>query len=353
MLHGTGWDTVQAISSNGLDPGCGHASRGSWLGRNAESCHTYAAKGPGPEQEDRRRLFAIFAVACVPNHNEGDEERSFGVWRMMSRDRMCPAYLMIYSAPLDVRAKRVYPLPRMNHSAQLLQCRSHEDLNTADMKGSSSSNRHMNSSKSPNPRSHQRSVSPNRSTPSRSPSSPQRSCEEFGAAELRSSDSSNSFSPSPSQHVRRETCQGKSRSTRSPTRLGLGKKQNAQRSCEDLRKSEPNKLVPDRCSNSISQCGQSPSRAAQEPEPKQARPHCNGSTAWELQSDDGWVPFCPGVKFNDQPNTKQDLSYKHFWYRVAFDDTGSSGTQKNLSTGKIRRLRRVTCDSLSNCLEQV
>merc|ERR1712232_68647 len=129
MLHGTGWETVQAISTNGLDPGCGHASRGSWLGRNAESCHTYAAKGPGPEHEDGRRLFAMFAVACVPNHNEGDEERSFGVWRMMSRDRMCPAYLMIYSAPLDVRAKRVYPLPRMNHSAQLLQCRSHEDLN--------------------------------------------------------------------------------------------------------------------------------------------------------------------------------------------------------------------------------
>merc|ERR1711963_781041 len=37
---------------------------------------------------------------------------------------MYPAYLLVYSAPLDIRGKRSAPLPRMNRCAELLQRRS-------------------------------------------------------------------------------------------------------------------------------------------------------------------------------------------------------------------------------------
>merc|ERR1719487_2066531 len=78
LLHGTRWENVPKICAYGLDPDCGHLSKGSWLGQNAVAAHAYAAKGPGPEQADGRRLFAIFLVACIPCLNEGDAERSFG-----------------------------------------------------------------------------------------------------------------------------------------------------------------------------------------------------------------------------------------------------------------------------------
>eukprot|EP00930_Biecheleria_cincta_P043721 TRINITY_DN2_c3_g1_i1.p1 TRINITY_DN2_c3_g1~~TRINITY_DN2_c3_g1_i1.p1 ORF type:complete len:797 (+),score=84.88 TRINITY_DN2_c3_g1_i1:58-2448(+) len=107
MLHGTRWENVPLICSMGLDPDCGHLTPGTWLGQNAESAHSYAAKGPGPGPfHDGHRLFAMFVVAALPSYADGDEERSFGVWRMMSRKRMCPAYLVIYSAPLTMRARR-------------------------------------------------------------------------------------------------------------------------------------------------------------------------------------------------------------------------------------------------------
>lgn len=107
FLHGTRWENVPLICSTGLDPHCGHLSKGSWLGQNAESAHSYAAKGPGPGPfHDGHRLFAMFLVACLPNYADGDEERSFGVWRIMSNKRMCPAYLIIYSAPLKMRASK-------------------------------------------------------------------------------------------------------------------------------------------------------------------------------------------------------------------------------------------------------
>eukprot|EP00930_Biecheleria_cincta_P039068 TRINITY_DN26870_c0_g1_i1.p1 TRINITY_DN26870_c0_g1~~TRINITY_DN26870_c0_g1_i1.p1 ORF type:complete len:606 (+),score=46.49 TRINITY_DN26870_c0_g1_i1:59-1876(+) len=107
FLHGTRWENVPLICSTGLDPDCGHLSKGSWLGQNAESAHSYAAKGPGPGPfHDGHRLFAMFVVACLPNYADGDEERSFGVWRIMSNKRMCPAYLIIYSAPLNMRASK-------------------------------------------------------------------------------------------------------------------------------------------------------------------------------------------------------------------------------------------------------
>jgi len=103
LLHGTRWENAPLICEDGLDPQRGYLSAGAWLGRHTLCAHTYAAKGPGPVQDDGRRLFAIFAIACLPSTSEGDEERSFGVWRIMGRDRMCPAYLIVYSAPMDVR----------------------------------------------------------------------------------------------------------------------------------------------------------------------------------------------------------------------------------------------------------
>lgn len=107
FLHGTRWENVPLICSMGLDPECGHLSKGSWLGMNAESAHTYAAKGPGPGPfEDGHRLYAMFVVACIPSHADGDEERSFGVWRIMSSKRMCPAYLVIYSTLPSLRVQR-------------------------------------------------------------------------------------------------------------------------------------------------------------------------------------------------------------------------------------------------------
>lgn len=107
MLHGTRWENVPLICSMGLDPDCGHLTPGTWLGQNAESAHSYAAKGPGPGPfHDGHRLFAMFVVAALPSYADGDEERSFGVWRMMSGKRMCPAYLVIYSAPLNMRTRR-------------------------------------------------------------------------------------------------------------------------------------------------------------------------------------------------------------------------------------------------------
>eukprot|EP00931_Biecheleriopsis_adriatica_P098307 TRINITY_DN7224_c0_g1_i2.p1 TRINITY_DN7224_c0_g1~~TRINITY_DN7224_c0_g1_i2.p1 ORF type:complete len:732 (+),score=70.29 TRINITY_DN7224_c0_g1_i2:186-2381(+) len=107
LLHGTRWENVPLICAMGLDPDCGHLSKGSWLGQNAESAHSYASKGPGPQQQDAHRLFAMFVVACLPSCIDGDEERSFGVWRIMAHKRMCPAYLVIYSAPLDMRKSRL------------------------------------------------------------------------------------------------------------------------------------------------------------------------------------------------------------------------------------------------------
>ena len=125
-LHGTRWEYAPLIAENGLDPSCGHLTKGSWLGGLAEKAHSYASKGPGPEVDDedghKARLFALFVVACVPDVSDGDDERSFGVWRIMSARRMCPAYHVIYSAPADVgRHKRPLIEPRANKAMLLKQ----------------------------------------------------------------------------------------------------------------------------------------------------------------------------------------------------------------------------------------
>ena len=126
LLHGTRWEYAPLIAENGLDPSCGHLTKGSWLGGRADKAHSYASKGPGPEVDDedghKARLFALFVVACVPDVNDGDDERSFGVWRIQSARRMCPAYQVIYSAPADVgRHKRPLIEPRANKAMLLKQ----------------------------------------------------------------------------------------------------------------------------------------------------------------------------------------------------------------------------------------
>jgi len=76
------------------------------------------------------------------------------------------------------------------------------------------------------------------------------------------------------------------------------------------------------------------------------------SSKWELQLDDKWIPFTPGVRYNDRPGVQQDLFYRNTWYRLIFDAGGTTGTQINLSTRKVRFLRQVQA-SVPASLEQV
>ena len=139
LLHGTRWDYAPLILENGLDPSCGHLTKGTWLGGIAEKAHSYAAKGPGPEVESEgpgsnsgNRLFTLFVVAAVPDISDGDDERSFGVWRVQSGRRLYTAYQVIYSAPMDLRRKAPLIVPRSN-KAVLLRKQSYDKIETAPM----------------------------------------------------------------------------------------------------------------------------------------------------------------------------------------------------------------------------
>jgi len=264
LLHGTRWDRAPLIRADGLDPDWGHLGRGIWLGQNAKAAHSYAAKGPGPEQEDGRRLFAMFAVACLPSNSEGDEERSFGVWRIMSRNRMYPAYLLVYSAPLDVRVRRPFPSPRMNHSVEvLLRRRSLLDC-----------------------------VSATREKPR--------------VAESRS--------PDPGSR---------------PTRGGIAGSLQGRFSVNGVVDSRG-----DRSPRSSKTMIRVKTLGSLDPSVKPA-------SNWELLSDDGWIPFCPGIRYDDKPGMTQDLHYRRFLYKLEFDVSGVTGMQTNQVTGKVRPLRRV------------
>jgi hypothetical protein len=276
MLHGTRWDTVKLVCAESLDPDCGHLGRGSWLGQNAGACHIYAAKGPGPEQEDGTRLFAIFVVACLPNSNEGDGERSFGVWRIMSSRRMYPAYLIIYSAPMDVRVKQPFPSPRMNRSAMLL--------------------RHSNElapscSETPVPKVPK---SPQFSYRSSPPSSARQSLERGTATspEIRTRLSDRGTASSPELRVR------------------FGNKSNMHRTAS-------RKVLSEESDGARSWPG------------------------WQVHLENGWAPFSPGIPFDDRPGARRDFVLGKYWYRLVFHPDGLTGTQTNLSTGKVRKLRRA------------
>eukprot|EP00931_Biecheleriopsis_adriatica_P060715 TRINITY_DN36474_c0_g1_i1.p1 TRINITY_DN36474_c0_g1~~TRINITY_DN36474_c0_g1_i1.p1 ORF type:complete len:844 (+),score=127.66 TRINITY_DN36474_c0_g1_i1:27-2534(+) len=326
FLHGTRWELVPTICSNGLDPDCGHLSKGIWLGQNAEAAHSYAAKGPGPELENGRRYFAMFAVACMPNHGEGDEERSFGVWRVLSGSRMYPAYLIVYSAPLDVRVRRPYPSPRMNKSVQvLMQLR--ED-SVAEARSPSSSARMRG-------RSVEATMPPGTSTtPVRGSLSPNRGAQPTPRMSIAGPEDGSGrrvVSPRPSTFAgRRGCCNTEAQMPQRPSMSALI--QQSRRDTSPLLRR-----------GSVSTPGQATPPAAP-PRPKPAAPAptqvASPCSSWEVQLDDQWVPLLPGTKLNDQPGMKHEVVNGQFWYRLVFDSDGMTGRQINLSTGKTRPLRR-------------
>jgi len=285
LLHGTKWATVPLIRTNGLDPDTGHLTRGSWLGQNALAVHTYAAKGPGPEQEDGSLLFAMFVVACVVNQQEGDEERSFGIWRMMSSRRMYPAYLLLYSAPLDIRTKRPFPSPRINRSFEvLLRQRSKESIEQSAVGA----------------------VIPRPSRQQVQPSCP------------------SSF---PRPH---------SRQTRPPSPIASPRSSSPQPLSKQMRPS-----IPGASSNIQPRHTEWNSDIVRTKAKKDNLGSKAGVSDWELQLDDRWAAFCPGVPYKDEPGVTQYLHCGRFCYNLEFDVSGETGKQTNLSTGKVRTLRRV------------
>eukprot|EP00441_Pelagodinium_beii_P041046 CAMPEP_0197632690 /NCGR_PEP_ID=MMETSP1338-20131121/9314_1 /TAXON_ID=43686 ORGANISM="Pelagodinium beii, Strain RCC1491" /NCGR_SAMPLE_ID=MMETSP1338 /ASSEMBLY_ACC=CAM_ASM_000754 /LENGTH=632 /DNA_ID=CAMNT_0043204257 /DNA_START=108 /DNA_END=2006 /DNA_ORIENTATION=+ len=329
LLHGTRWEYAPLIEENGLDPTCGHLSTGTWLGGLAEKAHSYAIKGPGPEQEDGTRLFALFAVACVPNTHDGDDERSFGVWRIQSGHRMCPAYAIVYSAQMNIKGKQQPPEPRMN---KLTMAR----LRSASPQCSDSS---VEQSPARSPLLRQRSWDgyyPSATSPAlkvqtspalkvHRPSGPRskESRSPSGSPQLRprSADPQLAACTSPSLKVHQESCHVVS-PKRTP-RHSTGNSPSASTSpslevCKNPRKKDKGRAADD----------------------KNDRPSPIEAT-WEVFVDEKWIPFRPGSKLKDHPGTEQHMVHGQFWYLLKFDADGVSGSQKNTHTGKVRSLRRV------------
>lgn len=389
FLHGTRWENVSSVRENGLDPDCGHLGRGIWLGQNAEAVHTYAAKGPGPEQADGRRLFAMFVAACLPSHFEGDEERSFGVWRIMSGCRMYPAYLVIYAAPLDVRVKRPFPSPRMNRSVQILmQWRTSMD---EELRNQQSPRGLQNNPQSPRgstgslkcPPGLQSSVQSPRALPCAQKTMTRVKSEERKLQQSRISNQGVRTPGTPRtprtpgtprllipSHSRDKSADGMQRQPlvrchASQESLVSGKVHLPStsnvlahcRSGEILRQAEacdgtssgledsfviePVRQMPFRRNSSTTHCKSAPVEKSD----------AKSGSKWEVQLDERWTPFCPGAKFNDQPGSQQDLCYRNTWYKLAFDVNGTTGTQTNSSTRKTRLLRRVPLEPEANAIE--
>jgi hypothetical protein len=77
--------------------------------------------------------------------------------------------------------------------------------------------------------------------------------------------------------------------------------------------------------------------------PKPRRDNPSSGTSWEVQLENGWVPFTIEAKFIDKAGTKQVVfdGKRCYTYRLEFDVNGITGKQTNLSTGKVRMLRRI------------
>mmetsp|Transcript_7698 Transcript_7698/g.12514 ORF Transcript_7698/g.12514 Transcript_7698/m.12514 type:complete len:710 (+) Transcript_7698:1-2130(+) len=384
LLHGTRWETVPLVCSQGLNPDCGHLGRGTWLGQNAEAVHTYATKGPGPEHEDGTRLFAMFIVACIPNHNDGDAERSFGVWRMMSKSRMYPAYFVVYSAPLDVRTKQDFPSPRMNRSAHLLQQRLSLDSSPSVREDGNAGH-----SMTPRPASGSSfmnngdDANPTNATSPRGPSA--QTCKPTDLRDDAISTTSFRIPIRQSSKPIDHRCDAKPINLVSPRatgsswdrRISSGKHTGAQssqfvdhrivRSTQSSRAAyvQTSKSTSVQPSTLLDYHERSHSRSCVDlrTTSKSAVPvhhHSHAAfpqldlavTDWQVRLDSGWVPFCPGVKFKDYLGVTQDLSYGKFWYRVVFHANGSTGTQTNLTTGKVRKLRRRKSEAPDNTSSQ-
>eukprot|EP00930_Biecheleria_cincta_P070819 TRINITY_DN5841_c0_g2_i1.p1 TRINITY_DN5841_c0_g2~~TRINITY_DN5841_c0_g2_i1.p1 ORF type:complete len:489 (-),score=72.88 TRINITY_DN5841_c0_g2_i1:156-1622(-) len=353
LLHGTRWEIAPIICTAGLDPDCGHLSKGIWLGQSAESAHSYAAKGPGPELEPGRMLFTMLAVAVCPNRADGDEERSFGVWRIMARTRMYPAYLVVYSAPLDVRARRPSPSPRMNKSVEmLLQLR--EDLQSPGGKRANSPGRlRRRSDELMLPRSPQApwpdgrnsfgrnnifSVPPQQPASSKCPGSSPDALDGESPQQMRSPRSP-AGCPKPPDGCVDKRAHSPCRRCHSQSSMGIPADPQRRAATQNS-----DAIVVTHGARGIGFGSGSPQRLS--PAPAQSKPpaQCTSAAAassWEVQLDSRWVPLLPGTKLNDQAGMKQDIVNGQFWYRLIFHDNGTTGMQVNLSTGKTRPLRRV------------
>ncbi|CAE7169340.1 unnamed protein product [Symbiodinium pilosum] len=372
LLHGTRWDYAPLILENGLDPSCGHLTKGTWLGGIAEKAHSYAAKGPGPEVESEgpgsnsgNRLFTLFVVAAVPDISDGDDERSFGVWRVQSGRRLYTAYQVIYSAPMDLRRKAPLIVPRSN-KAVLLRKQSYDKIETAPMLSSRTGRC--------------RSASPPRRTTS--PELPVALPLDLPAkpvpAPIKEPDAASSWpldgmrlggfrgactSPALKVHQPGAEAPGRSvfRRTSAP-KLLEATGPNVKGVTEHRSTPSPAPRSPSAQSPSPRPSRTSPAMKVRQPEEKPPpsprtlnRPVDLGSqpaAKWEVLLDEGWVPFRPGSKFKDDAGTKVSICHGQFWYTLTFDANGTTGKQANQRTGKVRQLRRVvqleTGASISN-----
>lgn len=353
LMHGTRWDYAPLILENGLDPGCGHLTKGTWLGGIAEKAHSYAAKGPGPEaNQDGDRLFALFIVAAVPDLMDGDDERSFGVWRMQSGKRMYTAYHVVYSAPMDIRRKRPMLEVRKN-KATMLRKQSLDGIENVPAAPASPAG-----SKSPRTRS----ASPPRGREDRLPIT-------LGNQSNLSPDVATSSWPlcprpvdarvaatSPALKVfqppRAATAESSSnspvkrRSSADVATFPMGQTSPSLKVKTSEAPPRP-KLLKD--TNKTMEAKAEAKAAAEEKamelvkekEKEKDRGSFAAADTWEVQLDQGWVAFRPGSKFRDDPGSSQRICHGKFWYTLAFDDNGTTGKQINHCTGKTRPLRRV------------
>lgn len=356
LMHGTRWDYAPLILENGLDPGCGHLTKGTWLGGIAEKAHSYAAKGPGPEaNQDGDRLFALFIVAAVPDLMDGDDERSFGVWRMQSGKRMYTAYHVVYSAPMDIRRKRPVMEVRKN-KATMLRKQSLDGIENIQAPPSPAG------SKSPRTRS----ASPPRGRDDRLPIT-------LGNQSNLSPDVATSSWPlcprpvdarvaatSPALKVfqppRAATAESSSnspvkrRTSADVTTFGdrlspMGQTSPSLKVKTSEAPPRP-KLLKDTGKEAKAAAAEAKAAAEEKAmelikEKEKDRGSFAAADSWEVQLDQGWVAFRPGSKFRDDPGSSQRICHGKFWYTLAFDDNGTTGKQINHCTGKTRPLRRV------------
>lgn len=351
LLHGTRWEYAPLIEENGLDPNCGHLTKGTWLGGLAEKAHSYAIKGPGPQQTDGTRHFALFAVACVPNIRDGDGERSFGVWRIQDSRRMCPAYAIVYSAPMNIKGSQP-PEPRMN-KLTMARLRSTSPQHKRDV--------------SPGPVIRQRSWdgSFSNTTPSLEvcrPASPRD--REANPIDLpwrpRNADPRQGSScTQPALKVCRPASPRDKEANRidlpcrpmsSDPSQGSSCTQTALKPHQESCSATSPKVLRRSSNGHVPGLSKSPSAGMNRSPQKRISVHTlndgvkrnsSGETSWEVLLDDKWTPFRSATKLRDIPGAEQNIVQGTFWYALKFDADGISGSQKNISTGKVRPLRRV------------
>lgn len=85
------------------------------------------------------------------------------------------------------------------------------------------------------------------------------------------------------------------------------------------------------------------------------RPHSPPTTPrqlvakWEVHTDQGWMPWAPGVQFTAAPGAVTDYSMGRFKYQAVFSSE-ATGVQINLHTNKERALRRCEDNSVVSVL---